>query len=85
MNSNEFVKRLHALRRIFNDCNEPSGKDAAIIDKRMRNLMDAFLEDAKTGDDFDVGKMDALIGELEGLHELRQMMELATEPEETGK
>ena len=81
MNSNEFdiVRRLVVLRNIFNDDHEPVGREAARVDKRMRKILDDFMKDMNTVDDFDVGKLDALIGELDGLRELRQMMELATE------
>ena len=81
MSGNEFdiVRRLVVLRNIFNDDHEPVGREAARVDKRMRKILDDFLEDAQTGDAFDVVKLDALICELGGLKELRQMMELATE------
>ena len=70
---------------MFNDDHEPVGMEAARVDKRIRKLVDDFMEDAKTAGDFDIGKMDALIGELAAMRELRQMMELATEEKKTVK
>lgn len=76
----DIARKLLAVGDLFDGERKPAGGDIAEIDGRIDELL-KFLEgeSTKRKDKRDAGRMDSAVDELAGLHELRQMMELATE------
>ena len=74
----EIAIKLFEIGHLFDGDQEPVSKEAAMIDKKINKKLDEFTNDVKKHG-LKMKNLDALKSELKSLHELRQMMELASD------